>query len=80
MPALGGVDDAVGIGAPDQGLGRLVLTGDEAIGGSLEVDDRVEDAALRPALGEPGEDAFDGVEAGAGGRHSCLRPLGRRML
>ena len=35
---------------------------EEAVDGRLKVDDRSEDAALEAALGQNGEEAFDGVE------------------
>ena len=52
----------VWIGSPDKGFGLLVSADDYAIDGSPEVDDALEDAALKAALGEDGEEAFDGVE------------------
>ena len=39
-----------------------------AVDGGLEVDDGAEHAALQSALGERGEEGFDGVEPGARGR------------
>jgi len=50
VPALDGGDDFVGIGCPSEGVGLLVVLGKEAVDGGLEVDDRVEDAALEAAL------------------------------
>ena len=46
MPTTGGGDDFVWIGGPDEGLWLLVVVGDEAIDGGLEIDDAFEDAAL----------------------------------
>ena len=46
MPTIGGGDDFVWIGGPDEGLWPLVVVGDEAIDGGLEIDDAFEDAAL----------------------------------
>jgi len=69
MPTIGGGDDFVWIGGPDQGLWLLVVVGDEAIDGGLEIDDASEDAALEAPLGEDGEETLDGVEpTGRGGR------------
>ena len=51
-----------------KGLGCVVVLGEEAVDGGLEVDEGVEDAALEPALGQLGEEALDRVEPGAGGR------------
>ena len=42
------------------------MLGDEAVDGGLEVDDRVEDAALQAALGELGEETLDRVEPRTG--------------
>jgi len=39
MPTIGGGDDFVWIGGPDEGLWLLVVVGDEAIDGGLEIDD-----------------------------------------
>ncbi len=41
---------------------------DEAVDGGLKLDDRAEDAPFEAFLGELGEEAFDSVEPGAGGR------------
>ena len=68
VPAPDGGDDFVGIGGPDEGLGHLVGLVDEAVDGGLEIDDGAEDAAFQSALGQLGEEAFDGVEPGARGR------------
>ena len=51
-----------------KGFGLFVVLVEEAVDGGLKVDDRAEDAALQPALGELGEEALDGVEPGARGR------------
>ena len=69
VPTGSGGDDFVWIGGPDEGPGLLVVVGDEAVDGGLEVDDALEDTALEAALGEDGEEALDGVEpAGRSGR------------
>src|SRR3546814_6115642 len=68
MPASDGGDDGVGIGGPGEGLGCVFVLAHEAVDGGLEVDDGVEDAALEPSPGELGEEAFDSIELGAGGR------------
>ena len=39
MPTIGGGDDFVWIGGPGEGLWLLVVVGDEAIDGGLEIDD-----------------------------------------
>jgi hypothetical protein len=65
MPALDGGDDLVGIGGPCEGLWHLVCFLDEAVDGSLKVDDGSEDAALYSSLRQLGEEALDGVKPGA---------------
>src|SRR5258705_510553 len=84
MPTIGGGDDFVWIGGPDEGLWLLVVVGDEAIDGGLEIDDAFEDTALEAPLGEDGEETLDGVEpTGRGGREMeaparmTPQPLGR---
>ena len=62
MPTIGGGDDFVWIGGPDEGLWLLVVVGDEAIDGGLEIDDALGDAALQAPLGEDGEETLEGVE------------------
>ena len=69
MPTIGGGDDFVWIGSPDEGPRLLVVVGDEAIDGGREIDDAFEDAVLEAPLGEDGEETLDGVEpTGRGGR------------
>ena len=68
VPALDGGDDLVGVGGPGEGLWLLVVLGEEAVDGGLEVDDGVEDAAFQPPLRQLGEEALDRVEPRAGGR------------
>ena len=55
-------EDGVGIGGPDEGFGLGIVVPDEAVDGSLELDDRMEHAALEPAAREPGEEGLDGVQ------------------
>jgi hypothetical protein len=62
MPTIGGGDDFVWIGGPDEGLWLLVVVGDEAIDGGLEIDDRMEDPILESAPRQLGEEALDGIE------------------
>jgi hypothetical protein len=45
MPTIGGGDDFVWIGGPDEGLWLLVVVGDEAIDGGLEING---DASTHP--------------------------------
>ena len=62
MPAFGSGDDGLGIGPPAERLGAMIVVLDEAVDGGLQGDQRVKDAALETALGELGEEAFDGVQ------------------
>jgi hypothetical protein len=63
---VSGGDDRVRIGAPDKGccLGLVVL-GDEAVDGGLQIGDGAEDAKFQPPTRELGKEAFDGVQPGA---------------
>ena len=65
VPALDLGDDGVGVGGPDEGLGSVVVLGEIAVDRGLEVDERVEHAALQPSPGELGEEGLDRVEPGA---------------
>jgi len=51
VPAPDGGADAFGIGGPEEGLGIGVLFGDEAVDSGLEIDQRMEDAALEAPTG-----------------------------
>ena len=68
FPAPHLFDDGVGIGGPGEGLGLIVGFPNEAIDGSLEIDDAFEYAALEPLSGQLGEEAFDRVEPRCRGR------------
>ena len=57
-----GGDDFIWVGGPDEGLWLLVVVGDEAVDGGLEIDDALEDAALEAALVRMAKKPFDGVE------------------
>jgi hypothetical protein len=59
MPTIGVGDDFVWIGGLDEGLWLLVVVGDEAIDGGLEIDDAFEEAALEAPLAQSqGDDAL----------------------
>ncbi|MET3694997.1 hypothetical protein ABID43_004562 [Methylobacterium goesingense] len=62
VPTLCGLDDAIRVGGPDEGLWIAVALGDEAFDGSLHLDQRSEHAASEPAFCELGEEALDGIE------------------
>ena len=58
----------MGIGGPGKGFGVVIGFGEIAVDGGLKIDNAVEDAALEPLPGQLGEEPFDGVEPGGGGR------------
>ena len=62
MPSFDSGDNFVWIGGPGEWFGLVVMLGDEAIDGGLEVDDGVEDTSFQAAFGEFGEEALDGIE------------------
>ena len=62
LPSLDGIDDAIWICSPDEGLWVLVGLDDEAFDCLLKIDDRVEDASLQASPGELGEETLDGVQ------------------
>ena len=69
MPAFDGGDDAIWGFGPDEGLGRYVVFGNEAVYGGLQLDDRAEYAAFEPSFGQLSEEPLHGVEPGA--RRRC---------
>ena len=73
-PTVSGGDDGIRIGAPDEGFGRLVVFGDEAVDGGLEVDEGAEHAAFQTPFGEFGKEALDRVEPGGRGRGEVEHP------
>ncbi len=74
VPTFDGGDDCGGICGPPEGLGIGVVLVEEAVDGGLQIDDRAEDAAFQPPLGELGEEALDGVEPRTRGRREVERP------
>ena len=67
MPSFDGGDDFVRVCGPCEWLWVSVGLGNEAVDGSLEIDDGVEDTALQSTPAELGEKPLDGVEPGARG-------------
>src|ERR1700690_2963339 len=59
---------------PDEGVGVPVDGGDVAGNRAFEVMDRAKDASLETLASELGEEAFHGIEPGAGGRREVERP------
>ena len=65
VPASDSGDDLVGIGGPDEGFGIVIGLGEEAFDGSVEIEERSEDALLQSPLGQLGEEAFHGIKQDA---------------
>ena len=63
MPSPDSGDDGIGVGCPVEGpgVGSVVFV-EEAVDGSLQVDDGSEYAPFQPTLRELGEEPLDGVE------------------
>ena len=78
LPAFDSGEDALWVGGPDEGFGIGVCLGDEAVDSDLQVDDGSEHAALEATARELGEEAFDRIEPGCGGRGEVERPAGCR--
>ena len=62
VPSVNGGDNFVGIGCPDERFGIFVVLIDEAVDGSLKIDDRVEHATFETSFRELGEEALNSVE------------------
>lgn len=62
MPSFDSGDNLVGIGGPGEGVGLVVMLGDEAVDGGLQVDDGAEDASRQAAFCQLGKEALDRVE------------------
>lgn len=63
VPATESGDDAVEIGAPDEGLGLgLGILGDESVDGVLQIDNAREDAVFQSLARELGNEALDSFE------------------
>jgi hypothetical protein len=73
VPVLNGCEDAFWAGGPGEWLGIGFGIDDEAVDGELQVNDRLEDAALKALALELREDAFHGVKPGRGGRRKVER-------
>src|ERR1700681_2946607 len=76
LPAFDSGEDAVWVGGPDEEFGIGVCLSDKAVDSDLEVNDGSEHAALEATARELGEEAFDRMEPGCGGRGEVERPAG----
>ena len=68
LPAFDSGEDALWVGGPDEGFGIGVCLSDKAVDSDLQVNDGSEHAALEATARELGEEAFDRIEPGCGGR------------
>ena len=65
VPAAYSGEYALGLGGPGEGPGVLIVLGEIAVDGRLQVDDRTEDAALEPpSPGQGREGRLTGREFG----------------
>ena len=62
LPSSDCGEDALGVGGPGEWLGVIVVFGEVAIDGGLEVDERAEDPSLEPTPGKCRKEALHGVE------------------
>ena len=76
MPSIDLLDDAVGIGGPDEGFGFAVVFAEVAVDRGLQVDQRAKDAALQPPAGERGKEGLDRIGPGAGSGCEMKHPAG----
>src|ERR1700681_423421 len=76
LPAFDSGEDAVWVGGPDEEFGIGLCLSDKAVDSDLEVNDGSEHAALEATARELGEEAFDRMEPGCGGRGEVERPAG----
>jgi len=74
MPSVHLLDDAVGIGGPDEGFGFSIVLAEIAVDRGVQVDERVEGAALQAPAGERGDESLDRIGSGAGGGREVKRP------
>jgi hypothetical protein len=64
LPAVDLVENVDGFGDPDERLGVVVVLGEVAVDGDLEVGDALEDATADAFAGDLGEEALDEIEPG----------------
>ena len=74
MPAIDLLDDAVGIGGPDEGFRFSVVLAEVAVDRGLQVNKRVEHTALQAPAGKRGEEGLDRIGPGAGSGREMKHP------
>src|SRR5215469_14665759 len=74
MPSSYLLDDTVGIGGPDEGFGFAFVLAEEAVDRRLQVDQRMEDAALQSPASERGKEALDRIGPGTRGWREVKGP------
>ena len=67
VPSFYGGDDLIWVFGPEEGSGRLIVLGQEAVDRGLKIGDGPEHTAFQPPLRELGEEALHGIEPGARG-------------
>jgi len=56
VPSFDSGDNFVRIGCPCEGFGLVIMFGEEAVDGGLEINDGVKNTAFQAAFGEFGEE------------------------
>lgn len=79
MPRLCGGDEGPWLGFPDEGPWALLVLLDGILDGRLRVDDGMEDAALKLAAAELGEEALDRHPPEKTSRPLCRSPKETRQ-
>ena len=74
VPAMDLFDNSVGVGGPDERFGFTVVLTEMAVDRGLQVDQRMEHAALQAPAGQGGKKAFDRIGPGARGRGEMKGP------
>jgi hypothetical protein len=74
MPAIEFLEMRSGSAVQTKGLGLRFVLAEIAVDRGLEIDQRMEDAALQAAARERGEERFNRIGPGAGGGREMKRP------
>ena len=74
IPSVYILDNPVRISGPVEGFGFAVVLPEIAVDRGLQVNERVEGAALQAPAGERGEEGLDRIAPGAGGGCEVKRP------
>src|SRR5271170_2167688 len=74
VPSIDLFDDAIGVCGPDERFGFTVVLAEIAVDRGLQVNQRLEHAALQAPPGQGGEKALDRIGPGARGRGEMKGP------